>query len=87
MKTVENELDSKNIVFFEQTTLSSIRGINKLMRDRDDSHLYPICGHFNATDRAIRWFSRVYFPANGPCSNLEYALGLDAKISEYVNTY
>jgi hypothetical protein len=64
----------------------SIRAINKIFRERDESNLFPINGAFNATERAIRWYSRVYFQANGPCSNLEYILGLESKISEYVNS-
>lgn len=34
--------------------LSDIRKINKKMRNKDDSNLWPILGRFNATERAIR---------------------------------
>jgi hypothetical protein len=63
----------------------SLRLINAAFRAVDDSHLFPINGEFNATERAIRWYRRVYFTANGPCSNYEYILGLENVISRYVN--
>jgi hypothetical protein len=66
-------------------TTRSLRIINAAFRAVDDSHLFPINGEFNATERAIRWYRRVYFDANGPCSNYEYILGLDSVISRYVN--
>ena len=37
-----------------ELTLKDIRRINKEFRLKDDSHLYPIRGGFNATERAIR---------------------------------
>jgi len=66
---------------------SSLKLINRIFRENDESHFYPIYGAFNATDKAIRWYSRVYFKANGPCSNYEYILGLENKISEIVNKF
>lgn len=86
MHPVEKEMQRRGIDLLKTIDGSSLRSINKMMRGLDDSHLYPINGTFNATDRAIRWFRRVYFPSNGPCSNLEYALGLELKITEYVNS-
>lgn len=35
-------------------TTKELRAINKNFRERDDSHLWPIRGRFNATERAIR---------------------------------
>jgi hypothetical protein len=87
MKTIEQTLKENGIDFNASTSdTKTLRAVNRLMRDRDDSALWPICSRFNATDRAIRWYSRRYFAANGPCSALEYALGLESKISEYVNS-
>jgi hypothetical protein len=86
MHPIEKEMEEREIQLLSIVDGSSLRVINKMMRERDDSHLYPINGAFNATERAIRWFRRVYFPSNGPCSNLEYALGLELKIIEYVNS-
>ncbi len=64
---------------------ANIRRINSLFRKQDESHLYPICGRFNATERAIRRIRKAQ--AAGACINpgLEYALALDAEISEIVN--
>ena len=65
--------------------LANIRRINALFREQDESHLYPICGRFNATERAIRRIRKAQ--ADGACINpgLEYALALDAEISAIVN--
>lgn len=60
----------------------SIRIINRIARDSDESHLWP---YIPSADRAIRWYARVLFPANGPCSNYEYILGLEHRMSEIVN--
>jgi hypothetical protein len=88
MDTIEQLLSKNGVNFFDSVSdLKVIRKINKLMRERDQSHLYPINGEYNATERAIRWYSRVYFPANGSCSALEYALGLENLISNYVNKF
>ena len=59
--------------------------INKLFRKQDESHLYPINNRFNATDRAIRRLQQAQ--RDGLCidDGLEYALALDAEISEIVN--
>ena len=61
----------------------TIRQINRLFRQHDTSMLWPICGRFNATERAIRRLQRTaeYTYTDG----LEYALALDAEISRIVN--
>ena len=63
----------------------SIREINKLMRQRDESNLWPVSGRFNATERAIRrlrkW-RRLGLEIN---PGLEYYLTLDNEISNIVN--
>lgn len=88
MKTIEQLLKDNGVNFSDSVgNLKVIRKINKLMRERDESHLWPICGEYNATERAIRWYRRVYFPSNGSCSALEYALGLENLISNYVNKF
>ena len=59
--------------------------INKLFRKQDESHLWPINGRFNATNRAIRRLQEAQ--RDGLCidDGLEYALALDAEISNIVN--
>ena len=37
----------------------TIRQINRLFRQHDTSMLWPICGRFNATERAIRRLQRT----------------------------
>ena len=61
--------------------LANIRAINKLFRAQDDSHLWPINGRFNATERAIRRLRKFDYPVYG----LEYCLGLEHEISTIVN--
>jgi hypothetical protein len=64
--------------------LANIRAINKLFRQQDDSHLWPINGKFNATNRAIAKSSRIA-KYNGCVYGLEYAYQLDHFISQIVN--
>ena len=63
----------------------SVRKINNYFRSIDDSHLYPICGKFNATERAIRRL-RKFRHDGGYCNGgLEYYLSLEREISDIVN--
>lgn len=63
----------------------SIRQINAYFRENDDSNKWPICGRFNATERAIRKLRLQR--RQGLCVNpgLEYYLTLENMISEIVN--
>ena len=63
----------------------TVRGINKVFRAADESHLYPVNGKFNATDRAIRHLQKQQ--REGLCieSPYEYALALEQEISAIVN--
>ena len=62
----------------------SVRQINQLFREHDESHLGPICGRFNATERAIRRVREV-MRCNGATGGFEYALMLDEEIGKIVN--
>lgn len=57
------------------------RQINAHFRANDESHLWPICNKFNATERAIRRLRRAGGFYGGPC----YFLALDREISLIVN--
>lgn len=60
------------------------RQINAYFRANDESHLWPICNRFDATERAIRRLRRL----DDGCladGGLEYFLALDAEISRIVN--
>ena len=59
---------------------ANIAAINSAFRGQDESHLSPIRGRFNATERAIRRLRRLALEPG-----LEYALALDAEISAIVN--
>jgi hypothetical protein len=58
--------------------------VNRLFRQQDESHLWPIRGRFNVTNRAIRRVNAIE-RANGSMSNLEYAFAVDNEISNIVN--
>ena len=64
----------------------NIRQINQLFRQYDESHLWPVCGRFNATERAIRRLRRNVLPHIGPTGGIEYAHMLDHEISAIVNS-
>lgn len=63
----------------------SIRQINAYFRENDDSHLWPICGRFDATERAIRRIRRRQREGLCVYPGLEYYLTLEHEISEIVN--
>lgn len=63
----------------------SIRQINAYFREHDDSRLWPICGRFNATERAIRRIRRYRRMGMVVYPGLEYYLTLENEISEIVN--
>lgn len=62
----------------------NIRQVNRYFRSTDESHKWPICGKFNATERAIRRLRKQR--KEGLCLDVtEYAYALDAEISYIVN--
>lgn len=63
----------------------SIRQINAYFRENDDSHLWPICGRFNVTERAIRRIRRLRQQGLCVYPGLEYYLTLEREISDIVN--
>lgn len=63
----------------------SIRQINKLARKQDESHLWPVCNKFNATERAIRRLQRQRRQGLVLNDGLEYASALDQEISNIIN--
>jgi hypothetical protein len=67
------------------TYLGQIRIINQLFRAQDDSHLWPVNGKFNVTERAIRKVRRLQ---SETCSTdlLEYALALEDEAASIVNS-
>jgi hypothetical protein len=58
--------------------------INRYFRAQDESHLYPICGRFNATERAIRKVRSEFADCGIPCQGLEYAQAIDATLDRIV---
>lgn len=59
------------------------RVINAYYRANDESHKWPICGKFNATERAIRRLTRdnLY-----PYGGIEYFLAIEEEITKIVNS-
>jgi hypothetical protein len=72
---------------YTQIDAMSIRQINAYFRSIDDSNKFPICGRFNATERAIRNLRAVRRQGLEINSGLEYYLALDGEISEIVNNF
>lgn len=60
----------------------SRRQINAWFRKHDESHKWPVCGRFNATERAIRRTRKNGFGVHG---GLEYFLAVDSELSRIVN--
>ena len=80
-----NRLTAEQIVKQAEAGNRSVKAsINKLYRQQDESHLWPISGMFNATERAIRRVREVE-RVNSTMSPLEYAYAIDGEISEIVN--
>lgn len=65
----------------ENVNEMSIRQINAYFRKNDESHKWPVCGRFNATERAIRNVRK-----QGLNGGLEYYLALEAEIGRIVNS-
>ena len=63
----------------------SIREINRHFRNEDESYLFPICGKFNVTERAIRKLREYRRQGMIINEGLEYYLALEAEIGRIVN--
>lgn len=64
---------------------SNIKEINRLYRRQDESHLFPINGRFDATERAIRK-ARAFQRDSGAVYGLEYCYLLEELLSNIVNS-
>ena len=60
--------------------------INKLFRQYDESHLWPVCNEFDATQEAIDRLNSDILVHMGPTGGIEYAYMLDQEISQIVNS-
>ncbi|PMQ04226.1 hypothetical protein DyAD56_16180 [Dyella sp. AD56] len=61
--------------------------INQYFRAQDESHLYPFCGRFNATERAIRKVRREFAECGMSCEGLEYANAIEATLTHLTAEY
>lgn len=59
--------------------------INRAFRAADESHLWPINGRFDATERAIRAVCRYMRESGVDLAGLEYDYALDEELSRIVN--
>ena len=72
-------------MFFNQdVTDMSIQQINALFRKHDESHLWPVCGRFNVTERAIRHLCKI-MKCSGETGGFEYAYMLNEEIGFIIN--
>ena len=60
--------------------------INKLFKQYDESHLWPVCNQFDATQKAIDRLNSEILPHMGPTGGIEYAYMLDQEVSQIVNS-
>ncbi len=66
---------------------ANIRAINKLYRAQDESNLWPICGRFNATDKAIQRVRKFTQNYGEKIYGLEYCYAIENEISSIVNNF
>lgn len=86
-ETGEFTLEMK-VPAFDECGPASLRSrtiINKVMRRIDESNLWPICGAYNATNRAIRRLRKWERDGREFDSAMSYWLALDNEISNIVN--
>ena len=57
------------------TGAKNTAAINAVFGAQDDSHLWPVDGKFNATERAIRKVRREFMECGIPRTGLEYGDG------------
>lgn len=70
--------------FGEDVTNMTVQQINALFRQHDESHLFPINGEFNVTERVIRRL-RKCMKTNGSFDGADYAYALEQEIGNIVN--
>lgn len=68
-------------------TSADIRRINREFRSRDESHLWPTCGRYNVTERAIRRVRRMVARGLVIDDPYSYEAILEQQISAIVNNY
>jgi len=62
------------------------RQIFKEFREKDDSKLFPVCGKFNATERAIRRLYKFESAYGERLEGLHLELWLENEITNIVNS-
>lgn len=67
-------------IYGKYTDDLSVKQINALFREHDESHEWPVSSRFNVTERAIRRIRRSGLECD------DYAAVLDAEISQIVNS-
>jgi hypothetical protein len=65
-------------------TKEELTRINNEYRAKDQSHLWPVNGKFNATERAIKHVRQAN-QYGGDVGELQYRMQLDAALSSIVN--
>ena len=75
-------------MYFYGKDVSNMRvaEVNKLFRQHDESHKWPVHGRFNVTERAIRRVRHNILRHIGSAGGCEYACILDAEIEQIVNS-
>ena len=66
-------------------TRAEVRSVNKVFREKDESHLWPICGRFSVAERAIRQARKLAGHNGAFGSAYEYQAVLEGLASGIVN--
>jgi len=82
IKTAEQIADATE----DKYGLANIRAINRIYRDQDESHLWPVRNRFNVTERAIRKAREFQRESGCAVYGLEYCYLLDGIMSKIVNS-
>ncbi len=85
MKSIERIPENIALIYEHKDGLASRRAILSHFRRIDESHLYPVRGKFNATNRAIARLKRFEKRSGFYLLGLELCLELDHILSDIIN--
>lgn len=84
--TIEQQVKELGIELTDDLTRSNQIKINRIFRKNDESHLWPISGKFNATEKAIKSMRELVAQGLDFDCNLSYILAVEREISRIVNS-
>ncbi len=87
IRTADGHITAENIAatVADLNGIAERRAINRLYRLQDESALWPVCGRFNVTERAIRRAAKFERESGVALGGLEYCYFLESALSDIVN--